>query len=112
MYSTVQDSKVKIQKERPKSTMLSPEKRSELEGTKKPWSGLKDPSMRIAYYITYGVMLVGVAASAARCYLGWQDVPIMKGNLCSVMDEHFDSEEGLFGDNGKFFREVDMSGFG
>ncbi|TEB25014.1 glycoside hydrolase family 16 protein [Coprinellus micaceus] len=36
----------------------------------------------------------------------------MTGNLCPVMDENFDSEDGIFGDNGKFFREVDMSGFG
>jgi len=28
------------------------------------------------------------------------------------MDENFDSDVGIFGDNGKFFREVDMSGFG
>ena len=29
-----------------------------------------------------------------------------------VLEENFDSEEGLFGDNGTFFREVDMSGLG
>lgn len=45
----------------------------------------------------------------------------MKGNLCPVLDEDFlprpnDGPEGVdgrvFGDNGIFFREVDMSGFG
>ena len=28
------------------------------------------------------------------------------------MDEDFDSADGILGENGKFFREVDMSGFG
>jgi hypothetical protein len=29
-----------------------------------------------------------------------------------VLDEDFESADGIFGENGKFFREVDMSGFG
>lgn len=107
MYSTVQNSTVKIQRERPKSTMLTPEKAPE-----KPWLETRDPYNRVAYYLTYGVMLFGIAAGAIRCFLGWRSVHVLKGNLCSVMDENFNSEEGLFGDNGKFFREVDMSGFG
>lgn len=112
MHSMAQLSTVKIQKERPKSTMLTPEKRSELEETPKPWLKTKDPTMKLAYYLTYGVMLLGIATGAARAFLGWRSVPVMTGNLCPVMDENFDSEDGIFGDNGKFFREVDMSGFG
>lgn len=57
-------------------------------------------------------MLIGVGCGVLRCYLGWKDVSLMSGNLCPVMDEDFSSEDGIFGDNGKFFREVDMSGFG
>jgi hypothetical protein len=57
-------------------------------------------------------MFLGIAAGAVRCFLGWRGVHVLKGNLCPVMDEQFNSEEGMFGENGKFFREVDMSGFG
>lgn len=107
LYSTVQNSTVKIQRERPKSTMWTPEKTSE-----KPWLSSRDPYNRIAYFLTYGVMFLGIAAGAVRCFLGWRGVHVLKGNLCPVMDEQFNSEEGMFGENGKFFREVDMSGFG
>jgi hypothetical protein len=78
----------------------------------KPWIQERDPYQRISYFITYGVMLLGIAAGAARCYFGFKDAPMMSGNLCSVFDESFDSDNGIFGDNGKFLREVDMSGFG
>jgi len=78
----------------------------------KPWIGTRDPYSRIAYFLTYGVMFLGIIGGAVRCYIAWRDVPLIKGNLCLVMDESFDSEDGVFGDNGKFFREVDMSGFG
>jgi len=107
MYSTVQPSITKIERERPKSTMLVP-----TSSLQKPWLQERDPYQRLSYFITYGVMLLGIGAGVIRCYLGFKDVPMMPGNLCPVLDENFDSEEGLFGDNGKFFREVDMSGFG
>lgn len=72
----------------------------------------RDPYSRLAYFITYAVMLLGIGAGAIRCYFGWKDVSLLSGNLCPVLDETFDSDVGVFGDNGKFFREVDMSGFG
>jgi len=78
----------------------------------KPWITTRDPSTRIAYFLTYGVMLLGVAATAIRCWFSWRDTPMLPENLCLVMDENFDSADGIFGENGKFFREVDMSGFG
>ncbi|KAG6890189.1 hypothetical protein C0995_010894 [Termitomyces sp. Mi166 len=105
MMSTAPTAKVKPT--RHKSTMLSS------KGTlQKPWLEERDPYSRVAYFITYGVMLIGVACGAIRCYFGWKNVPLIKGNLCLVLDEEFGSEEGVFGDNGTFFREVDMSGFG
>ena len=107
MYSTVQPSITKIERDRPKSTMLVP-----TSSLQKPWLQERDPYQRISYFITYGVMFLGIAAGVIRCYFGFKDVPMLPGNLCSVLDESFDSEDGLFGDNGKFFREVDMSGFG
>ncbi|KAJ3560837.1 hypothetical protein NP233_g10574 [Leucocoprinus birnbaumii] len=107
MYSTAQQAPAKIQRERPKSTMLAA--RGPIE---KPWMTSRDPYTRIAYFLTYGVMLLGVAAGAIRCWISWKDTPIIAGNLCPVLDEEFDSADGIFGENGKFFREVDMSGFG
>ena len=107
MYSSLQHPPPKIQRERPKSTMLSA--RGPVE---KPWITSRDPYARIAYWLTYGVMLLGVAASVIRCWFSWRDTPMLPGNLCLVMHEDFDSADGIFGENGKFFREVDMSGFG
>ncbi|KAF9448411.1 glycoside hydrolase family 16 protein [Macrolepiota fuliginosa MF-IS2] len=107
MYNSVQQSPVKFQRERPKSTMLAA--RGPVE---KPWISTRDPYARLAYFLTYGVMLLGVAAGAIRCWISWHDTPVLPGNLCMVMDEDFDSADGIFGENGKFFREVDMSGFG
>lgn len=85
----------------------------------KPWleKSSKDPLARIAYCLTYFVILLGVAGGAVRCYLDYINVPMLEeqGNLCVVVDEDFSrGDEGgrLFGDNGLFFREVDMSGFG
>ncbi|KAG6889282.1 hypothetical protein C0992_005758 [Termitomyces sp. T32_za158] len=105
MASTAPTAKVKPS--RHKSTMLSSK-----DTLEKPWLKERDPYGRIAYFITYGVMLIGIACGAIRCYFGWKNVPLIKGNLCLVLDEEFNSEEGVFGDNGTFFREVDMSGFG
>lgn len=107
VYSTVQPSIAKIERDRPKSTMLVP-----TSSLQKPWLQERDPYQRLSYFITYGVMFLGIAAGAIRCYFGFKAVPMLSGNLCSVLDESFNSEDGLFGDNGKFFREVDMSGFG
>jgi hypothetical protein len=105
MLSTASSSK--IERERPKSTMLTT-----TSALHKPWIETRDPYARIAYLLTYGIMFLGIAAGVVRCYLAWHNVPLIEGNLCLVMDEGFDSEVGIFGDNGKFFREVDMSGFG
>ena len=107
LFSTM-PSLAKVKRARPTSTMLS--KDAPLH---KPWLESRDPLARIAYFLTYGVMMLGIAAGAVRCYFGWINVPIMKGKLCMVLDENFDSgDSGIFGENGKFFREVDMSGFG
>lgn len=107
MYSSLQHPPPKVQRERPKSTLLSA--RGPVD---KPWITSRDPYARMAYGLTYGVMLLGVVASVIRCWTSWRDTPMLPGNLCLVMDEDFDSADGILGENGKFFREVDMSGFG
>ncbi|KAG6836634.1 hypothetical protein H0H93_005661 [Arthromyces matolae] len=97
----------KVERTRLKSTMLSAKRTLE-----KPWLQERDPYARLAYFITYGVMFIGIACGVVRCYLGWKDVPLIKSDLCLVLDEEFTSESGVFGENGTFFREVDLSGFG
>lgn len=79
----------------------------------KPWLTNKDPYARIAYLVTYTMILIGIGAGAVRTYFDYKSIRLMPGNLCPVLDEDFSNgEDGLFGENGKFFREVDMSGFG
>jgi len=100
-------SSAKLLRERPKSTMLDP-----TENLEKPWVLSRDPKSRFAYFLTYGVCFLGVILGGIKCYFDWKSVPILTGNLCLVMDEDFSNPDEVFGDNGKFFREVDMSGFG
>ncbi|KAJ4481262.1 GH16 beta-1,3-glucan recognition protein [Lentinula aciculospora] len=95
----------KSKRDRPKSTMLT-------TLPSKPWLSSRDPYARIAYLLTYGMIFVGVVISAVKCILDYRNVPMITGNLCMILDEDFNSEDGVFGDNGTFFREVDMSGFG
>ncbi|KAF8346388.1 GH16 beta-1,3-glucan recognition protein [Amanita rubescens] len=92
VYNSTSRLSSKILRERPKSTMLSDDAPPE-----KPWITHRDPYARIAYWVTYGVILLGL---------------LPESNLCVVLNENFDSPEAVFGANGTFFREVDMSGFG
>lgn len=95
-------------KTRMRSTML--EDPSTLD---KPWVKTKDPYSRIAYFLTYSVAFLGIAASAVRIYFGYKSVPLIKGNLCMVLDEDFNSDtDTTFGPNGNWFREVQLGGFG
>ena len=48
----------------------------------------KDRTGRIAYFITYGVMFLGIAASAVRCYFGWTSIPVI-GKTCLVLGGQF-----------------------
>ncbi|KAI3615033.1 glycoside hydrolase family 16 protein [Moniliophthora roreri] len=105
IYSTPGTAKPK--RDRPKSTMLT-------DGPvlEKSWLEKRDPYARISYFVTYAVVFFGVVASGIKCFFDYKHVPMIEGNLCPVLDENFDSPDSVFGDNGKFFREVDMSGFG
>lgn len=79
----------------------------------KPWVSTKDPYARIAYFLTYTVAFLGIAASAIRCYFGYKSVQLITGNLCLVLDEEFDTDtDTVFGSSGNWFREVELGGFG
>lgn len=98
----------KILRERQKSTMLSDDAPPE-----KPWITHRDPYTRIAYLVTYAMILLGVIGGGIKCFLSWNSVLLLpESNLCLVLNENFDNPAAVFGNNGTFFREVDMSGFG
>jgi hypothetical protein len=88
-------------RKRPASTMLSGE-------LTKPWVGKKDKAARISYFVTYSMLLLGVAATALRCYTGWRSVSLV-GNLCLVLDDEFNSNDL---DTSVWMHEVDLGGFG
>ena len=100
----------KIQRERPKSTMLS-----ESTLLEKPWLIQRDKYARIAYFLTYGMMFLGVIGGAVQCFFSWNNTMLLPDSeLCIVLNENFNSPSTVFRTNGSgtFFREVDMSGFG
>jgi len=74
----------------------------------KPWVGKKDKAARISYFLTYSMLLLGIAVTAVRCYTGWRSVPLV-GKLCLVMEDEFNGNDL---DTGVWMREVDLGGFG
>jgi len=88
-------------RKRPASTMLSGE-------ITKPWLGKKDKAARISYFLTYSILLLGIAVGALRCYTGWRSVPVA-GKLCLVMEDEFNGNDL---DTNVWRHEVDLGGFG
>jgi hypothetical protein len=79
----------------------------------KPWVKERDSSMRIAYFLTYFFIFLGVVLGGVKAFFTWNGVQMLDpGHLCMVLNENFDSSDQALGSNGTFFREVDMSGFG
>ena len=75
----------------------------------KPWLTAKNGRARIAYWLTLGVAMLGVAASFVRIFFGAKGVQLIKGNLCLMLEDEFESDEI---DSSKWGWEVDMSGYG
>ncbi|EKM82304.1 hypothetical protein AGABI1DRAFT_124786 [Agaricus bisporus var. burnettii JB137-S8] len=92
---------------RMKSHMISD--RSQIS---KPWTQTPDARNKIAYFLTYAVVLIGLAGGIVQCYFNYANAQLDKSPLCLVMEEYFDSEDAVFGENGSFNREVNMDGFG
>jgi hypothetical protein len=88
-------------RKRPASTMLSGE-------LTKPWVGKKDKAARISYFVTYSMLLLGIAATAVRCYTGWRSVSLI-GKLCLVLEDEFNGNDL---DSSVWIHEVDLGGFG
>jgi len=86
---------------RPVSTMLSGD-------ISKPWLGKKDKAARVSYFLTYGVFILGLIGSIARCYLGWKNVDLV-GKTCLVLEDHFDGNE-LNSD--VWTHDIEMGGYG
>jgi len=75
----------------------------------KPWLDKKrDPFSHVAYFLTYGVMVLGVLLGILRCFFAWRDVRLVEDKLCLVMEDHFDGSKL----SGKWMKEVQMDGFG
>lgn len=74
----------------------------------KSWVGKKDKAARISYILTYSMLLLGVAASAVRCYTAWRSASVI-GPLCLVLEDDFNGNDL---DGNVWMREVDMGGFG
>ncbi|KAK1232557.1 hypothetical protein PQX77_004315 [Marasmius sp. AFHP31] len=66
----------------------------------------RDSYKRIAYFITSPVAFPDIAGGAIKCYFDYKNLPFETRNLCPVLDESLDSSDGVFGDKGKLFSEV------
>ncbi|KAJ7226493.1 concanavalin A-like lectin/glucanase domain-containing protein [Mycena haematopus] len=107
-------STARLRRGRPKSTAIL------LNTTLvKPWVGTRDPRSRVAYWITYATICLGLAGGALRAYTGYTSVLLLHSPLCPVLLEDFSNTttdqlfgSGVAGEGGVFFREVDASGFG
>jgi hypothetical protein len=74
----------------------------------KPWVGKKDKAARISYFLTYSMLLIGIAAVALRCYNGWRSVSLLE-KLCLVLEDDFNGNDL---DTSIWMHEVDLGGFG
>ena len=78
----------------------------------KPWTDKPQPRARIAYFLTYAMILVGFAGGVVQLYFKYANAQLDRQPLCLIFQEDFDSEDAVFGANGTFQREVSMDGFG
>ncbi|PFH48494.1 glycoside hydrolase family 16 protein [Amanita thiersii Skay4041] len=94
----------------------APRMRSHLVNTDvpvpKPWNDKKNPRATFAYFLTYGVICIGLIGGILQSYFKYKNAELDRKPLCLVFEENFDDEDGVFGENGSFQREVNMDGFG
>ncbi|KAF8874733.1 concanavalin A-like lectin/glucanase domain-containing protein, partial [Infundibulicybe gibba] len=76
----------------------------------KPWLTKPEPRTRLAWWLTFGCMLLGLAASGVVCWRGISGVrKIDPSKLCLVMDDSFSSSDI---DDSNWSRDVELGGFG
>lgn len=75
--------------------------------SEKPWIRERDRWERLSWWATFSLLWVGVGAAAVVCFFGFQNVQKLEGNLCSVLDDEFESFNT---DNWQ--KDVELSGFG
>ncbi|KAK2464535.1 hypothetical protein APHAL10511_003442 [Amanita phalloides] len=78
----------------------------------KPWMEKPHPRARIAYFLTYFMLFLGLAGGVVQSYFKYSRAQLDRQPLCLVFEENFDSEDAVFGSNGTFEREVNMDGYG
>ncbi|ESK95838.1 glycoside hydrolase family 16 protein [Moniliophthora roreri MCA 2997] len=79
----------------------------------KPWLQKPSPRILISYLMVYGMILLGFGAGALQCYFTYRDVKynrMDRAQLCKVFEDDF--SDGPEAWKNRWFREVDMSGFG
>ncbi|EEB94519.1 hypothetical protein MPER_06653 [Moniliophthora perniciosa FA553] len=79
----------------------------------KPWLQKPSPRILISYLLVYGMILLGFGAGALQCYFTYRDVKYNRmdsAHLCKVFEDDF--SDGSEAWKTRWFREVDMSGFG
>jgi hypothetical protein len=75
----------------------------------KPWLQRAAPRARVSWWLTFGMMVLGLAGAAALCFFGVEGVDRFKDSeLCSVLNEQFET----FDLTNTWTREVQLGGFG
>ncbi|KAG5636254.1 hypothetical protein H0H81_008633 [Sphagnurus paluster] len=96
---------------RMRSHMISPD-----TPVPRPWTAHPPARASIAYYLTYVVIVIGIALGALQTALEYKGVQLDRKPLCLVLEEDFSNPSTVFADasgkGGTFFREVGMDGFG
>ncbi|KAF8632762.1 hypothetical protein AX15_001700 [Amanita polypyramis BW_CC] len=78
----------------------------------KPWLEKPRPRGKLAYFLTYAMIFVGLAGGVVQTYFRYAHAQLDRKPLCLVFEENFDNEDAVFGPNGTFQREVNLDGFG
>ena len=78
-----------------------------VDGHLKWWKKQESGIEFVKHYRAHLAPILGIAASAIRCYFTWKQT-LRLGNLCLVMEDNFDT----FDLENTWTQEVSMSGFG
>ncbi|KAJ6477603.1 glycoside hydrolase family 16 protein [Mycena sanguinolenta] len=87
------------------------------QGVAKPWTTKPNPRGVFSYYLTWALLFVGAGLGGVQSYFSYKNVRLDREPLCLVFSEDFNSGDdaavfGTDGQNGRWFREVQMDGFG